>query len=152
MCPFLHISMFPYLHLLVSMSPYLCKWQMATSLVFCKWKKGNGNFSLFAANRNGKLTFVFLGRQMINSNQWVNTEVSNSTSKCNGNTHYPLCRILTAITFSSDNVSKLERVLQHLKTIIFFCRGKALCDNAQCNIALLLLCNNTRCHRLLTLF
>jgi hypothetical protein len=35
--------------------------------VFCKWKKEMAKFRLFAANRNGKRMFVFLGRQTINS-------------------------------------------------------------------------------------
>jgi hypothetical protein len=37
--------------------------------VFCKRKKETTNFHLFAANGNGKRKFVFIGWQMINSNQ-----------------------------------------------------------------------------------
>ncbi len=108
MCSCVHVSIFPCFHVSISLSPCLHisaneKWQLP--LLSANGKREMANFSLVAANGNGKLTFVFLGRQTINGNQWVNTEVSNNTSKCNGNTHYPLCRILTAITFSSDNVS-----------------------------------------------
>jgi hypothetical protein len=39
------------------------KWQLPT--VCCKRKTELANFRLFAANRNGKGKFVFLGRQMI---------------------------------------------------------------------------------------
>jgi hypothetical protein len=37
--------------------------------VCCKQKMDTENFRLFAAYRNGKRTFVFLGWQMVNGNQ-----------------------------------------------------------------------------------
>ncbi len=37
--------------------------------VCCQWKTETLNFYLFAANGNGKRTFIFLGWKTINANQ-----------------------------------------------------------------------------------
>jgi hypothetical protein len=39
----------------------------------------------------------------------LKAEVGNVTSKCNGVTHYCLCHVFKAITFSGDNGSNMDR-------------------------------------------
>jgi hypothetical protein len=83
MSPCLHVYMSPCLLfplspcLYVSMSMFPCfrnsptengtdeKWELL--FVLCKRKTETANFHFFAENGNGKWTFVFLGRQTINS-------------------------------------------------------------------------------------
>jgi hypothetical protein len=98
LCPCLHVSLSPCFHVSMSIRPLvhvslsLCfhvsmvpcpclnvsgilqtengtNGKQQLPFVFCKRKAGISNFSLFAAIRNRKLIFVFLGRQAINGNR-----------------------------------------------------------------------------------
>jgi hypothetical protein len=67
-----HISMFPCLHVPMSMSlrfRYSANRKQKIPFVLCKQKTVIANFLMFAAYRNGKKTFVFLGRQTNNGNR-----------------------------------------------------------------------------------
>jgi hypothetical protein len=72
LCLYLHVSMSPCPCLNVSgmqQTENRTNGKQQLLFVCCKRKTETANFRLFAANRNGKRKFVFLGQQMINGIQ-----------------------------------------------------------------------------------